>query len=58
MCRCSQVRSAKGLALAGFDTPVELTPSQKLTTLRFLRRGDKHFVSKDRALALMFDDMG
>jgi len=39
--RCSQVRLAKCLALAGFGTPVELDPfSQKLTTLRFLRRGD------------------
>jgi len=38
--RCSQVHFAKGLALAGFGTPVELEPSQKLTTLRFLQRGD------------------
>ena len=38
--RGSQVRFAKGLALTGFGTPVELDPSQKLTTLRFLRRGD------------------
>jgi len=39
MRRCSQVRFAKGLALAGFGTPVELGPFSE-TMLCFLRRGD------------------
>jgi len=34
MRRCSQVRSAKGLELAGFGTPVELDPFSETTTLR------------------------
>ena len=36
---CSQVRFAKGLALAGIGIPVELDPFSE-TTLRFLRRGE------------------
>jgi len=37
--RCSQVRSAKGLALAGFGTPVELDPFSETNCVTFLSKG-------------------
>ena len=37
--RCSQVRSAKGLALAGFGTPVELDPFSETNYVLFPSKG-------------------
>ena len=50
MRRCSQVRFVKGLALAGFGTPVEIDPFSETNYVRFLRRGDKEDITweKDR----------
>ena len=37
--RCSQVRSAKGLALTGFGTPVELDPFSETNYVTFPLKG-------------------
>ena len=37
--RCSQLRSAKGLALAGFGTPVELDPFSETNYVTFPSKG-------------------